>query len=91
MLSFGRASAEKVNTQIPVYSLTGDEYFIALLLQRNGCPDKMTQLYDFILSNLQTHDSYHNLLFSKIYQKCKDKGMLETVFTIIENFWQTIR
>lgn len=46
----------------------------------------MTQLYDFILSNLQTHDSYHNMLFSKIYQKCKDKGMLEIVFTIIEEF-----
>jgi hypothetical protein len=83
----GWTKSEKLKDhEVPLYSLTGDGYFIALLLLRNESPDKINQLYDFIQFNLQINDSYHNLLFSKIYQKCKRIDMLETAFIIIEEF-----
>ena len=42
LLSFGKATAKRVDTQIPLYSFSGDWCFIALILQYNESPDKMT-------------------------------------------------
>lgn len=85
LLSFGRASAEKVNTQIPSYSLTGDEYFIApttnvtnLLTRWPNCMISSYPIYRHMILIITCY-------FQKYIKNAKIK-VCWIVFTIIEEF-----
>jgi hypothetical protein len=94
-----KTRASKIGTPIPLYALTGEGYFIHLLLERQK-PDKgdviNSDLYDLIQYNLGRFDFLRASILSKIYEGLKDRGsfieaidVLESVL-LTENKMQTI-
>jgi hypothetical protein len=97
LLSKDTALSAKVEMQVPVYSLTGDGYFITWLLERIKARNIINEserkkaidaanetLYDFIQVNFRQYDSYQVVSLSKEFEVYKEKGWLDTVFNIIE-------
>jgi hypothetical protein len=97
LLSRNTTKAAKVETQISLYSLTGDGYFVNWLLERIKARNDANELerkkarvaaneklYDFIQVNFKQYDSYQIAFLSREFEIYKDKGWLDIVFNIIE-------
>jgi hypothetical protein len=90
LLSSGSVRAKKINAQIPLYLLTGDGYFISLLLERTdkGYRKDISKLYDLIQSTLNICNSHQAKFLSKFYEQCKQEGLLDVVFDRIDSILQ---
>jgi hypothetical protein len=78
--------ADKIDAPTGLYSHTGDGYFIAQLLRREDSQERNKAneiLYELIQSNLKKNDSRHFAFPLKLYEKFKDKGMLDQAFDLL--------
>jgi hypothetical protein len=91
LLSSGSIRAERVDTQIPLYSLTGDGYFISLLLERtdSGRRKNTNMLYELIQSTLKLCNSNQAEFLSRFYEYYKQEGLLDEVFDLVESILQS--
>ncbi len=84
----GSTKASKVNTDIPLYSLTNEGKFFALMLGRDLAEDrnKINQiLYDFIMPWLQSYDSSITTFATAIYERYYKEDSIDIPFDIIRD------
>jgi hypothetical protein len=80
--------AEKSGGPTNLYKFSGDGHFVALLIERIDPKEHNKSnelLFDLIRSTLTKYESRHLVFLLRLYEKCKEKGILDKAFDLLES------